>query len=107
MLGAPPAHIGGLDRVGEGAARAGVGNEHALRRIRDRGGLGHEVHAAHDDHRRVALRRASRHPQRVGHHVGEILDLGTLIVVRDDERAALGLEGADFGGEGGDAATVG
>ena len=55
VLGLPFAQLLGGDRVGQRAAGVGVGDQHALVRAEDRGGLGHEVHAA--EHDRLAHRR--------------------------------------------------
>ena len=96
VCGPPRAHVGRLNRGGERAAGVAVGNEHPLVRVRDRRGLGHEVHAADHQHRRIERRGAARHGERVGHHVGQVLDLGPLIVVGENRGAALRLEVADF-----------
>src|SRR5207244_723181 len=65
----------------------------------DGGRLGHEVDAADDEQRRFELRGAPRHPERVGDHVGHVLDLGSLVVVGQDRRPPFGLEGQDFSRE--------
>src|SRR5207247_3108307 len=88
MLRAPGAHIFGPNRGGERAAGLEVGDEHQLVGVRDRGGLGHEVHAADDDHWRVELDRPARHSERVGDDVGHVLDGRDLVVVREDGGAA-------------------
>ena len=68
--GLPVAQLLGGDRVGQRAAGVEVGDQHGLVRAQDRGGLGHEVHAAERDHRRVgaaprsATGRASRRRSR-------------------------------------------
>ncbi len=86
----------GVDRVGERAAGAEVGDQDGLLRREDRGGLGHEVHAAEGDRVRVGGRGLPREPERVAHVVGDVLDLGQLVVVRQDHRVALGGKGADL-----------
>ena len=44
-------------------------------------------------------RRLARELQRVAGEVGDVLDLGHLVVVGQDHRVALGREGADLGAE--------
>ena len=65
------------------------------------------MHAAEGDHVRVGLRRLLREAERVADVVGHVLDLGQLVVVREDHRAALGgqraylrLQSAGLGFEG-------
>ena len=68
--GLPVAQLLGGDRVGQRAAGVEIGDQHALVRAQDRGGLGHEVHAAEDDRVGVGRRppagrgRASRRRSR-------------------------------------------
>ena len=57
MRGLPVAQLLGGDRVGQRAAGVEVGDQHALVRAQDRGGLGHEVHAAEHDRLGVGARR--------------------------------------------------
>ena len=88
VRGAPGAHVGGLDRRGERAPRRGVGNQDPFVGIRDRGRLGHEMHAADHEGRRIELGRAARHLERIGDDVGQVLDLGTLVIMRENGGAA-------------------
>ena len=55
------------------------------------------MHAAERDHLGVGLRRLLREPERVADEVGHVLDLGQLVVVREDHGAALGGERAYLG----------
>ncbi len=96
MLRAPGADVFGADRGGERAPGLDVGDEHQLVGVRDRGGLGHEVDAADHDHGRVELGRPARHPEGIGDHVGQVLDGGDLVVVRQDDGAPLRLESPDL-----------
>ena len=96
MLGAPGAHVGGLNRGGERAPGVRIGDQHAFPGIRDRRGLRHEVHAANDEQRRVELSGAPGHLQRVGQDIGQVLDFRPLIVVRENRGVPLGFEGTDF-----------
>jgi hypothetical protein len=94
MLGLPGAQLGRGDAVGERAARVGVGQQDGLLRAQDRGRLGHEVHAAEGDRLGVGGRGPLREAERVADVVGHLLDLGQLVVVGEDDRAALGGERA-------------
>ena len=53
--------------------------------------------AAEDDPLAIDVLRRPRQRQRVPDHVGEILDLGLLVVVSEDERALLALQLEDRG----------
>jgi len=95
MLLLPGAELRAVDHVGHGAAGAQVGQQHQSSRAEDRGGLGHEGHAAeHDD-----LGRRPRGPacqlQRVAGVVGDPLDLLPLVVVGQDHRVPLLLQLGD------------
>ena len=59
------------------------------------------MHAAERDHLGVGLRRLLREAERVADEVGHVLHLGQLVVVREDDRAALGGERAYLGLQGG------
>ena len=94
MLGLPRAQLVGGDRVGQRAAGVEVGDQDALVGRQDRRGLGHEVDAAEHDHVGVGVRRLLGEPERVADVVGHVLDLGQLVVVRQDHGVALGGERA-------------
>ena len=102
VLGLPGAQLVGGDRVGQRAAGVGVGQQDGLVRTQDRGRLGHEVHAAEGDHLGVGDGGALREAERVADVVGHLLDLGQLVVVREDDGAALGGERAHLVLHGGD-----
>jgi hypothetical protein len=51
------------------------------------------------DHIRVGLLRRLRELQRVADHVGDVLDLAVLVVVREEDGVALTLEPSDLGFE--------
>src|SRR2546426_12486123 len=99
MRGAPAPHVGGPDRLGERAPRVLIGDEDPLVGVRNRRRLGHEMHPADDEQRRVPLGRAPRHPERISSDVRHVLDLGPLVVVRQDGRLAVSLERPDLGDE--------
>ena len=54
------------------------------------------MHAAEHDRVRTGVRRLAGEPQRVAHHVRDVLDLGALVVVREDHGVALGGERANL-----------
>ena len=97
VLRLPGAQLLGRDRVGQRAARVEVGDQHGLVGREDRRRLGHEVHAAEGDDGLVDRRRAWDEAERVAHVVGDVLDLGQLVVVGQDDRVALAGERADLG----------
>src|SRR5664280_924567 len=83
--------------VRERAARLEVRHDDRLFRREDLRRLGHEVHARECDDLLRNLRPAPRELERVAHEVGEILDLGLLVVVRQDYCVSFLLEAANGG----------
>jgi hypothetical protein len=83
--------------VGERAARVEIRDHDDLVGVEDLRGLRHEVHAAEADHVGLRPRRRLRQLERVTDEVREVLDLGLLVVVREDHGVALGLEPPDLG----------
>ena len=96
MLGLPRAELLGVDRRGERAAGGEIGEQHRLLRREHRGRLGHEVHAAEDDDVGFRLRGFARQAERVADEVGDVLHLGALVVVRQDDGVALAGERLDL-----------
>ena len=94
VLGLPGAQLVGVDRVGQRAAGVEVGDQDRLLGREDRGGLGHEVDAAEGDHVGVGRGGLAREAERVADEVGDVLDLGHLVVVGEDDGVALGGERA-------------
>ena len=99
VLRLPRAQLGRVDRGRKRAAGAQIGDQHRLLGAEDRRGLGHEVHAAEEDRRRVRRGRLPREPQRVADEVGHVLHLGELVVVREDDRVTLAGERAHLLGQ--------
>ena len=66
--------------------------------LQDLGGLGHEVHAAEHDGVLGRLGGDPRQRQRVADVVGDVLDGGQLVVVRQQRRAAQLGQPAHLGG---------
>ena len=75
--------------VGQRAPGVQIGNQHLLVGTQDRYRLGHEMHAAEDDRPGAGSGGPLRETQRVANVVGHVLDLGQLVVVGEDHRAAL------------------
>ncbi len=92
VLGLPGAQLVGVDRVGKRATGVEVGDQDGLLGREDRGRLGHEVDAAEGDRVGLGRGRLAREAERVAHVVGDVLDLGQLVVVGEDHRVALGRE---------------
>ena len=84
----PAAHVLGGHRGRERAAGLEVRQQHPLAGRQDRRGLRHEVHAGEDDHLGRRLRGLPGEAQRVADEVGDVLHLGSLVVVRQDDRVA-------------------
>ena len=79
-----------------------VGQQHGLLGREDRRRLGHEVDAAERDHVVGGSGRLDREAERVADVIGDVLDLGQLVVVGEDHGAALGGERAYLVLHGGD-----
>ena len=89
MLGLPLPDLLRGDAVGERAAGPGLRDQHGPVRGEDLGGFGHEVDPGEHDHARRARRRQPRQRERVPDMIRDILDLGHLVVVRQDHRIPL------------------
>src|SRR5262249_24998948 len=96
VLRLPLAQLIGRDRGGERAARLEIWDEHGLVRAEDGCSLGHEVDAAEHDRVGVGLRGLAREAERVTDVVSHVLHVGHLVVVREDDCAALTCEGLDL-----------
>src|SRR5207248_5046871 len=96
VLCLPVAELLGVDRGGERAAGAEIGEEDRLLRTEDRRRLGHEVDTAKDDRLRVGRGRLARKAERVADVVRDVLHLGALVVVGEDHGVLRGCEGANF-----------
>ena len=86
------AQLLGRDHIGHGAAGRWLGHEHLLLQRKNGGRLGHETHAAEDDHCRVRFGRLDAQPQRIATEIRQVLNLRRLIIVRQDHGVALYLE---------------
>ena len=83
--------------VGERTARGKVRQQHELVRVEDLGGLRHEVDAAEHDDVRVGARGRLRERQAVADDVGDVLDVGLLVEVGQDDGVQLAFEARDPG----------
>ena len=79
----------GRAAVLQAAAGVHVGQHDDLVGRQDLGGLGHEADAAEGDHVGVGRRRLARQIEAVADEIGEVLDLGLLVIMREDDRVAL------------------
>ena len=88
-----------LRRAGvlEAAPRVHVGQDHGLLGREDLGGVGHELDPAKGDHVRVRRCRLAREFEAVAHEVGDVLDVGRLVIMREDHRVALLAQAVDLG----------
>ena len=73
--------------------------QHGLFRAEDLGRLGHEVDAAEDDQVRRGAARLHREPERIAGEIGDVLDLGDLVVVGEDDCVLLLTQAVDLGGQ--------
>src|SRR3546814_5825462 len=72
----------------EAAPCVHVGQYHDLLGAEDLGGIGHELDPAEDDHVGVSLGRLARQVEAVPHEIGDVLDIGALVIMRQDHRVA-------------------
>ncbi|MEJ7719601.1 MAG: hypothetical protein WKF58_03800 [Ilumatobacteraceae bacterium] len=89
MLGLPRPQEVAVDGVGQAAASSFVGDQHGLVVGQDLGGLGHEVHAAEHDGVGIRVGCDARQGERVADVVGDVLDVGELVVVGEQDGVAL------------------
>ena len=87
----------GRTAVLEAAAGVHVGQDHGLLGREDLCRLGHEAHAAEGDHIGIGRGRLARQIEAVADEIGEVLDLGFLVVMGEDDGVALALQPIDLG----------
>ena len=85
--------------VAERATGIQVGNDHGFAGIHNFGGLAHEMDAAEGDDIGLGFRGAVSQTERIAHMVSQLLDLGDLVVVREDDGVAFFFETLDFVGQ--------
>ncbi len=89
ILGFPAPKVVRGDRRRERTTGLEVGKQHRLVGGEDRGRLGHEVHAAEQDDVGVGGCGLAGKTEGVADVVGDVLDLGDLVVVGEDHGVAL------------------
>src|SRR5690606_20508662 len=89
----------GRTAVLEAASRVHVGQDDDLFGAQYLRGLGHELDAAKGDDVGVGLRRLARQLERIADEIGEVLDFGLLIIMREDDGVAFLAEPFDFGAQ--------
>jgi len=99
VLPEPLGEEGRRAAVGERAAGLEVGDDDRLLRGQDLRRLGHEVDAAERDDPLRGGQALARQLERVADEVGQVLDLGLLVVVGQDEGVPLLLQAEDRLGE--------
>ena len=72
------------------------GQQDGLGGVQDLGRLGHELIPGEQDHRAVGLCRLPRKIERVAYEVGDLPDLGELVIVGEQDGATLLLESMDL-----------
>src|SRR5207237_6954678 len=95
---APPVVANRLDRTAlhQAAASLFVGNDDNPRGIQNFGGFRHEPHAAERDDVAFGFARLAGEFEAVAHEVGEFLNLGFLVMVREQDSPALMFEVENF-----------
>ena len=89
----------GRAAVLEAAAGVHVGQDDDLVGRQDLRGLGHEADAAKGDHVGVGRLRLARQIEAVADEIGEVLDLGRLVIMGEDDRVALLAQPVDLGAQ--------
>ena len=89
----------GRAAVLEAAAGIHVGQHDDLVGRQDLGGLGHELDAAKGDHVGVGRLRLADEIEAVADEIGEVLDFGLLVIMREDDRVALLAQAVDLGAQ--------
>ncbi|OHT19235.1 hypothetical protein BHE75_01218 [Sphingomonas haloaromaticamans] len=92
MIGVRRAEPGELFRraaILQRAAGIHVRQDHRLFRAQYLGDLGHEAHAAEGDHIGAGVRRLAAQVQAVAHEIGQVLNIGRLVIMGQDHGVAL------------------
>jgi hypothetical protein len=99
MLRTEGSELLGRAAVLQRTAGVHVGQDHRLLGREDLGRLRHEAHATEGDHVRVGRLRLAAEIEAVSDKVRDILDLGLLVIMRQDHRVALLAQAIDFGAD--------
>ena len=97
VLGAEGGELVRRARVFEAAPRIHVGEHDDLLGAEDLRGFGHEAHAAEGDHVGVGRVRLAAQLKAVADEVREVLDLGLLVIMGEDDGVALLAQPVDLG----------
>ena len=81
----------------EAAARVHVGQHHDLFGAEDLGRIGHELHAAEGDDIGIGFGGLLAQFQTVADEIGKVLNIGGLVVMRENDRVLLLAEAIDLG----------
>jgi hypothetical protein len=90
--------IGGT-RIDQAAPGVFIRYHYDAMRAQNLGRLGHKPDAAECDHIAVEILRPARKLQAIAHRIGEFLNLGFLVVMRQDDGLAVALEFEDLFGK--------
>ena len=81
----------------EAAARVHVGQDDDLLGAEDLGGVGHELHPAENDDIGIGLGGLLAQFEAVADEIGKVLDIGGLVVMRENDRVLLLAKAIDLG----------
>jgi len=87
--------------IHQAARCSAVGDHHDAAGVHHFGGFGHEPHAAKGDRVAREIPGLARQLQAVTHDIGQLLNLGRLVVVGEHNRLALFFQVQDLIGDGG------
>ncbi len=82
----------GRAAIGEGTACVEVGQQHQFVGVEDFGGFSHEMYPGEDNHIGFGGGGLLGQPQGIAKVVGDVLDVGVLVVVSQDDRIHFLLE---------------
>jgi hypothetical protein len=99
VRGAEGRELLGRAAVLEAAAGIHVGQDDDLVGRQDLRGLRHEADAAEGDHVGVGRLRLAREIEAVADEIGEVLDVGLLVIMGEDDGIALLAEAVDLGAQ--------
>ena len=89
----------GRARILEAASGIEIGQHDDLLGRENLGGIGHELDPAESDHIGIGRRRLAAEFEAVPDEIGEVLDFGALIIMRQDHRIALLAQTVDLGAD--------
>jgi hypothetical protein len=96
MLRAERGELVGRAGILQAAPGVEIGQHHDLFGAEDLGRFGHELDPAKGDHFGIGGRRLARQFQRIADEIGQVLDFGLLVIVRQDHGLALLAQAVDL-----------